>query len=86
LKGLLLDALVLLTTTRFGRDYLRDKQVYRVVQRFDIPETDDDIKGKCEMVVDMLIRDEDCVEVTELHDEKKEKDSDDEDMVIEEIA
>jgi hypothetical protein len=85
LKGLLLDALVLLTTTRFGREYLRKKQVYRVVQRFDIPETDDDIKGKCEMVVDMLIRDEDGAEVTELHDEKKE-DSDDEDMVIEEIA
>lgn len=85
MKGLLLDALVLLTTTRFGREYLRKKQVYRVVQRFDIPETDDDIKGKCEMVVDMLIRDEDGAEVTELHDEKKE-DSDDEDMVIEEIA
>jgi hypothetical protein len=86
LKGLLLDSLILLTTTRFGREYLRKKQVYRVVQRFDLPETDDSIKDKCQAIVDMLIRDEDGAEVTELHDEKKEQDSDDEDMVIEEIA
>lgn len=77
---MLLDSLILLNTTRFGRDYLRQKQVYRVIQRLHIQETDEDIKEQCVTIVDLLIRDEDSPEITKVDKEE------DEDMVIEEIA
>ena len=83
LRTLLLESLILLTSTRFGRDYLREKQVYRVVQRLHIQETDEDIKELCVTIVDMLIRDEEGPEVTELEKPKVEED---EDLVIEEIV
>lgn len=80
---MLLDSLVLLTSTRFGREYLRKKQVYRVIQRLHVQETDEDLKEQCVTIVDMLIRDEDGAEVTEIKPEQPEEDDD---MVIEEIA
>lgn len=81
LRTMLVEALILLTHSRFGRDYLRKKQVYRVIQRLHAQETDDDIKEKCHTLVDMLIREEPNAEITELDNEDE-----DEDMVIEEIA
>lgn len=80
---MLLESIILLTTTRFGRDYLRKKQVYRVIQRLHAQETDDDIKEQCVTIVDMLIRDEEGAEVTVI---KPQEEEEDEDMVIEEIA
>lgn len=80
---MLLESVILLTTTRFGRDYLRKKQVYRVIQRLHAQETDDDIKEQCVTIVDMLIRDEEGAEVTVI---KPQEEEEDEDMVIEEIA
>lgn len=80
---MLVESLFLLTHTRFGRDYLRQKQVYRVIQRLHIQEPDDDIKDKCVDLVQMLVRDEDTAEVTEV---EPPKDEEDEDMVIEEIV
>lgn len=77
---MLLESLILLTSTLYGRDYLREKQVYRVIQRLDVTETDENMKEQCVTIVDMLIRDEDKAETTE------EKEEEDEDMVIEEIA
>lgn len=77
---MLLESLILLTSTLYGRDYLREKQVYRVIQRLDVTETDENMKEQCVTIVDMLIRDEDKPETTE------EKEEEDEDMVIEEIA
>jgi hypothetical protein len=81
---MLLESVILLTTTRFGRDYLRKKQVYRVIQRLHAQETNEDIKEQCVTIVDMLIRDEDGAEVTEVKPEQSAEDEDD--MVIEEIA
>ncbi|OAD81379.1 hypothetical protein PHYBLDRAFT_184601 [Phycomyces blakesleeanus NRRL 1555(-)] len=81
LRGILCDALLLLTTTRFGRDYLRNKQVYRVIQRLHAQEEDEEIKDKCDAIADMLIRDENGAEITPIDEEKE-----DDDMVIEEIA
>lgn len=77
---MLLESLILLTSTRYGRDYLRAKQVYRVIQRLHLTETDEEMKEQCITIVDMLIRDEDKPEITEV------KEDEDEDMVIEEIA
>lgn len=79
---MLLESLILLTTTRFGREYLRKRQVYRVIQRLHAQETDEELKEKCVTIVDMLIRDEEGAEVSEIKPEEDE----DEDMVIEEIA
>lgn len=87
LRLILVEALLLLTHTRFGREYLRKKQVYRVIQRLHEKENDEDIKEKCVSLVEMLIRDEEGPEVTELEDDKKkQEEEDDEDMVIEEIV
>lgn len=82
LRTMLLESLILLTTTRFGREYLRKRQVYRVIQRLHAQETDEELKEKCVTIVDMLIRDEEGAEVSEIKPEEDE----DEDMVIEEIA
>ncbi|KAI8364429.1 hypothetical protein BD560DRAFT_403131 [Blakeslea trispora] len=81
LRTLLLESLVLLTSTRWGRDYLRQKQVYRVIQRLHVQETEEEIKELCLTVVDMLIRDEEeGAEITQ------EPTVEDEDLVIEEIV
>lgn len=83
MRLLLCESLLLLTHTRFGREYLRQKQVYRVIQRLHAQEKDDKIKEKCEAIVDMLIREEKGAEVSEI---KEQEEEDDEDMVIEEIV
>ncbi|KAG1085449.1 hypothetical protein G6F42_021395 [Rhizopus arrhizus] len=83
LRDMLLESIILLAATRFGRDYLRQKQVYRVIQRLHLQETDDNLKEHCVTIVDLLIRDEEGAEVTEI---KPQEEEDDEDMVIEEIA
>ncbi|CAO3625988.1 unnamed protein product [Mucor fragilis] len=83
LREMLLESIILLGSTRYGRDYLRQKQVYRVIQRLHIQETDEDLKEHCVTIVDLLIRDEDGAEVSEI---KPQEEEDDDDMVIEEIA
>ncbi|KAG1132689.1 hypothetical protein G6F42_002131 [Rhizopus arrhizus] len=82
LRAMLVEAIILLTSTQFGREYLRKKQVYRVIQKLHAQESDEEIKEKCISVVDMLIRDEAGPEISEI----KEDEEEDEDMVIEEIA
>lgn len=81
---MLIEALILLTSTRFGRDYLRKKQVYRVIQRLHLQETDEELKEKCITIVDMLIRDEEGAEITEV--KQKEQEEEEDDMAIEEIV
>ncbi|ORE06305.1 DUF383-domain-containing protein [Rhizopus microsporus var. microsporus] len=83
LRAMLVEAVILLTTTRYGREYLRKKQVYRVIQRLHAQEVEEDIKEKCVTIVDMLIRDEEAPEITEIKEQKEEED---EDLIIEEIA
>jgi beta-galactosidase beta subunit len=86
---MLTEAILLLTTTRNGRDYLREKQVYRVVQRLHAQEKDDKVFDKCQDIVDMLMRDEGEEKIVEIGNDTApeiEEEEEDEDLVIEEIV
>lgn len=86
---MLCEAILLLTTTRNARDYLREKQVYRVIQRLHTQENDEKVLDKCQDIVDMLIRDEGEEKIVELEDDKAEApvaEEEDEDLAIEEIV
>lgn len=87
---MLCEAILLLTHTRNARDYLREKQVYRVVQRLHAQEKDEKVSDKCQDIVDMLMRDEGDEKIVELEDntapEKVEEEAEDEDLAIEEIV
>ncbi|CAM0135438.1 Protein hgh1 [Umbelopsis sp. WA50703] len=89
LRLMLTEAILLLTTTRNGRDYLREKQVYRVVQRLHAQEKDDKVFDKCQDIVDMLMRDEGEEKIVEIGNDTApeiEEEEEDEDLVIEEIV
>jgi len=89
LRLMLCESILLLTTTRNARDYLREKQVYRVIQRLHASENDDKVSDKCQDIVDMLMRDEGdekIVEINEHPDQAPVVEDEDEDLAIEEIA
>ncbi|KAF9401949.1 hypothetical protein BGX21_000135, partial [Mortierella sp. AD011] len=77
LRVTLLEGLILLTSTRAGRDYLREKKTYPVIQKMHLAETEDNVQEVAEQIVNMLMRDEDPV-----IEEIKEGD-DDEDAITE---
>jgi radical SAM superfamily enzyme YgiQ (UPF0313 family) len=86
---MLCEAILLLTTTRNARDYLREKQVYRVIQRLHTQENDEKVLDKCQDIVDMLIRDEGEEKIVEVEDHTAEApvaEEEDEDLAIEEIV
>ncbi|RKP04701.1 putative DNA-binding protein HGH1, partial [Thamnocephalis sphaerospora] len=58
LRRTLLEALVLLTTTRSGRDMMRQRKVYPIVRNMHLAEQSEDVKEVAERVVQMLMRDE----------------------------
>jgi hypothetical protein len=70
---LLLDTLLLFATTRFGRDYMRQKQVYVVIKHLHRATDKEPIIERCESFVNLVMRDE------EIDDKKN---SDDEIQVI----
>ncbi|OZJ04226.1 hypothetical protein BZG36_02963 [Bifiguratus adelaidae] len=89
LRLILCEAILLLTTTRLGRDFLREKEVYRIIQRLHLAEGDQDdrVANMCDEIVQMLIRDEGDEKIVEMEEHAKEKVEEiDEDMVIEEIV
>ncbi|CAO3678912.1 unnamed protein product [Umbelopsis vinacea] len=89
LRLMLCEAILLLTTTRNARDYLREKQVYRVIQRLHTQENDEKVLDKCQDIVDMLIRDEGEEKIVEVEDHTAEApvaEEEDEDLAIEEIV
>ncbi|KAG2177101.1 hypothetical protein INT43_007757 [Umbelopsis isabellina] len=92
LRLMLCEAILLLTHTRNARDYLREKQVYRVVQRLHAQEKDEKVMDKCQDIVDMLMRDEGDEKIVELEDNtasekvEEEAEAEDEDLAIEEIV
>jgi hypothetical protein len=66
LKRMILETIILLTTTRYGRDVMRQRKVYPVLREFDKQETDDTCKDHIMQIVDMLMRDESkSLELTE---------------------
>ncbi|KAF9914175.1 hypothetical protein BX616_008816 [Lobosporangium transversale] len=68
LRETLLEALILLTTTRPGRDYLRQKKTYPVIQKMHLAETEEHVQQVAEQIVNMLMRDEAGAEITEIDD------------------
>ncbi|KAI8359514.1 hypothetical protein B0O80DRAFT_440437 [Mortierella sp. GBAus27b] len=75
LRETLLEALVLLTTTRPGRDYLRSKKTYPVIQKMHMAETEERVQEVAEQIVNMLMRDE-AAEITEIKEDPPEDDED----------
>jgi hypothetical protein len=55
---MLLEALVLLTSTRSGREIMRQRKVYPVIRNLHLSETSEDVHEIAERVVQMLMRDE----------------------------
>ncbi|KAF9145716.1 hypothetical protein BGX30_007309 [Mortierella sp. GBA39] len=71
LRETLLEGLILLTSTREGRDYLREKKTYPVIQKMHAAELVDEVHEMAERIVNMLMRDEgnEIVEIKEDDDE-----------------
>lgn len=53
-----LETLMLLTTTRIGRDRLREIQVYPIIRETHMHVEDDGVREACERLVQVLMRDE----------------------------
>ncbi|CAI2161811.1 15518_t:CDS:2 [Funneliformis geosporum] len=58
LKRTLLESIVLLTSTRQGRDILRKKKVYPVLRQMHLVENDEQVGDVIEQIVNMIMRDE----------------------------
>lgn len=56
LRRILLEAIVLLGTTRPGREYMREKKVYPVLREMHKVDSDDQVQMTCERAVDILMR------------------------------
>ncbi|KAF8983719.1 hypothetical protein BGZ46_009681 [Entomortierella lignicola] len=80
LRETLLEGLILLTSTRPGRDYLREKKTYPVIQKMHLAETEERVQEVAEQIVNMLMRDE-APEITEIEEVKPV--DDDEDAITE---
>ncbi|KUJ07414.1 DNA-binding protein-like protein HGH1 [Mollisia scopiformis] len=52
------ETLMLLTTTREGRDIMRDIKVYPIIRETHLQVEDDDVREACERLVQVLMRDE----------------------------
>ena len=96
-----LDTLLLLTSSREGRDQLRAKGVYYVVRECHLAVEDDEVREGCDRVVQVLMRDEEGEEkpISQevqaaahgapgkmMTQEKEESESEDEDEKVVEIA
>ena len=53
-----LETLLLLTTTREGRDRLRDVKVYPIVRELHLQTEDDEVRETCDRFVQVIMRDE----------------------------
>lgn len=81
-----LETLLLLTTTREGRDYMRKIQVYPVVRECHLHVDDEEVREACDRVVQMLKRDEEgegSDTVPAVPEPPQEEDEDEEDQIIE---
>lgn len=53
-----METLLLLTTTKEAREYMRKVNVYTVVKEAHLAVDDDDVRDACDRVVQVLMRDE----------------------------
>ena len=61
LKILLIDTLILLATTRTGRETLRSRNCYFILRELDLAETEEKVKLATDEIVQLLIRDEETI-------------------------
>lgn len=61
-----IETLMLLTTTRMGRDVLRNVKVYPVVRETHLRVENDDVREVCERLVQVLMRDEEGEELSDM--------------------
>lgn len=61
LRQMLVECLLLITASREGRDMLRDKGVYEILQKMHLQESNEGIRDVIERVVDLLKRDEPAI-------------------------
>ncbi|KAF9956130.1 hypothetical protein BGZ72_002995 [Mortierella alpina] len=76
LRETLLESLILLTSTKQGRDYLREKKTYPVIQKMHAAEQEDHVQEVAEQIVNMLMRDEGA-EIEEIEEVKPVDDDED---------
>ncbi|KAI8911367.1 hypothetical protein DFJ77DRAFT_491867 [Powellomyces hirtus] len=89
LRANLVETLLLFTTTRKGREILRAKKVYPVVQKLHLQEKDDNVQDVIERLVQMLMRDEEADGTdgtVALPPSKRLKQVDPKDFTIEEVV
>ena len=79
------ETLLLLCTTRWGRDHLRTHGVYEVVRALYKQETNDGVLEHVERLVNLLKRAEGPETAQDLQVEEMEDDDDDPDLRIEEV-
>lgn len=73
LRETLLEGLILLTATRPGRDYLREKKTYPVIQKMHMAEECERVQDVAEQIVNMLMRDE-APEISEIAEDEDDED------------
>ncbi|KAF9215779.1 hypothetical protein CPC16_008946 [Podila verticillata] len=73
LRETLLEGLILLTATRPGRDYLREKKTYPVIQKMHMAEECERVQDVAEQIVNMLMRDE-APEISEVVEDEDDED------------
>lgn len=73
-----LDTLMLLTSTREGRDLMRNVKVYPIIRETHLRVEDADVKEACDRLVQVLMRDEE-----EPGKEERVKEIDEEDELVE---
>lgn len=61
-----LETLLLWTTTRKGRDFLRDHGTYHVIRECHLAVEEDDVRTGCDRLVQILMRDEEGEEATNI--------------------
>jgi hypothetical protein len=82
-----LDTILLLTTTRGGRDVLRNIKVYPIIRETHLHVDDDDVQDGCDRIVQVIQRDEvdEGEDATEEPKVKEIKEVEDEDEMLVEV-
>jgi len=76
-----LETLLLLTTTREGRDRLREVKVYPIIRELHLQTEDDEVRDTCDRFVQVIMRDEEGEEME--MPKVQEVQEDDEDELVE---
>jgi hypothetical protein len=60
IRSIIVECLIILGTSRRGRDTIRAKEIYPILREWHLQEEDDDMKELIERLVELMIRDEEC--------------------------